>query len=123
VWFLERDQDVFALLKENIARLDPRKASAILTDSFEAFPPLQKKLAAEGVPTIFYFDPPFSIREGMEDIYDRTLALIEGIDPRIVRYVIIEHMSTLALPETIGALERIRQKRFGKSTLSYFISI
>jgi len=122
VWFLERNRDVYALLKENIARLDPTKATAILTDSFEAFPALQEQLATEGTPTVFYFDPPFSIREGMETIYDRTLALIEGIDPRIVRYVIIEHMSTLTLPESIGTLERIRQKRFGKSTLSYFSS-
>ena len=121
-YFLERNREVFGMLQSNIRQLAPERATAIQGDSFEHFPLLLKRLEAKGVPGYFYFDPPFSIREGMDDIYDKTLNLIEQINASLCKAVIIEHMSRLKLPETIGGLQRIKQKRFGKSTLSYYRS-
>ena len=119
-YFLEKNRDVFAMLQSNIRQLAPERAVAIHGDSFEQFPSLLKHLEAEGVPGYFYFDPPFSIREGMDDIYDRTLEMIGQIDASICKMVIIEHMSKLTLPGEIGILDRVKQKRFGKSMLSYY---
>jgi len=120
-YFLERNREVFSMLQSNIQQLAPaERATAIQGDSFEHFPSLLKRLKTEGVAGYFYFDPPFSIREGMDDIYDKTLDLIEQIDVSICKMVIIEHMSRLKLPEKIGALRCVKQKRFGKSTLSYY---
>ena len=68
----------------------------------------------------FYFDPPFSFREGMEEIYDKTIDLIASLPAEAVEAVIVEHMTQERLPETIGAMERFKSKKFGKSTLSYY---
>ncbi len=38
--------------------------------------------------TYFYFDPPFSIRDGMGDIYNKTISLIEKIDTSMCEMVI-----------------------------------
>jgi len=65
-------------------------------------------------------DPPFSYREGMEEIYDKTLHLIASFPPKLAKLVIIEHMSTLELPETIGEYHRIKSKKFGKTSLTYY---
>jgi 16S rRNA (guanine(966)-N(2))-methyltransferase RsmD len=119
-FFLERNQDVFAILQANIQNLSPHNATALPGDSFVNLPPLLKRLSEEEVPTYFYFDPPFSIREGMEEIYGQTLELIEQIDPQICAKTIVEHMSSLQLPETIGVFRLGKQKRFGKSMLSYY---
>ncbi len=119
-YFLEHNREVLAILRENTQRLAPERSTVIPGDSFERFGPLHDELVRKGVATYFYFDPPFSVREGMEEIYERTLSLIGMIDPAVCRRVIVEHMSPQALPDTIGELRRIRQKRFGKSTLSYY---
>ncbi len=119
-YFLEHNREVFALLKHNINVIAPHRASPILGDSFEQFPVLLNRLIGDGVPACFYFDPPFSVREGMESIYDRTLKLVERIPASAGGRVIIEHMSTLRFPDRIGKHVCTRRKKFGKSTLSYY---
>jgi 16S rRNA (guanine(966)-N(2))-methyltransferase RsmD len=120
-YFLERNREVFGMLQTNIRNISPRNAAALFGDSFDLFPPLLKRLSDENLRTYFYFDPPFSIREGMEEIYNQTLGMIELIDPFICEKTIVEHMSKLELPKTIGSLRREKEKRFGKSTLSYYV--
>ncbi len=119
-YFFERNRKVFDLLQVNIALIAPSKATALHGDSFEHFPVLLERLSREGIAGYFYFDPPFSIREGMDDIYEKTLDMITKVNPQLCKKVIIEHMSKLVLPETIGGLRLEKQKRFGKSTLSYY---
>jgi 16S rRNA (guanine(966)-N(2))-methyltransferase RsmD len=115
-WFIEYNREVHSLLERNIAHLGVPNAHTIYGDSFERFPELLGRLDR---PAYFYFDPPFSIRDGMGDIYDRTLQLIEAIDPDRCKGVIVEHMSTLDLPERIGRCLKRKSKRFGKSSLTY----
>jgi 16S rRNA (guanine(966)-N(2))-methyltransferase RsmD len=119
-YFFENNRDVYEILQHNLHHLAHGRATAIQGDSFSNFPILLQRLNVEEVPAYFYFDPPFSIREGMEEIYDKTLDLIMQIDPKICKSVMVEHMSTLKLPDVIGTLRRKKQKRFGKSTLSYY---
>ena len=56
----------------------------------------------------------------MEDIYEKTLALIGMIEPEVCEAVIVEHMSALKMPESIKGLTRKKVKKFGKSSLSYY---
>ena len=120
--FLERNKQVFEVLRANIAQLGlADKSTAILGDSFEEFPAIYRYIAQDEEKAYFYFDPPFSTREGMEDIYDKTLELIAMIEPESCEMVIVEHISSLDLPEEIGALVRKKRKKFGKSTLSYYL--
>ncbi|MEJ2437976.1 MAG: RsmD family RNA methyltransferase [Sulfurovaceae bacterium] len=68
-----------------------------------------------------YLDPPFSIREGMDDIYEKTMILIASIEQEVCDMVMLEHMSSLVIPESIGAFELARSKKFGRTTISYYV--
>ena len=46
----------------------------------------------------------FQHRDGMDDIYDKTIMLIETIEPEVCEMVIVEHMTNLDMPETIGKM-------------------
>ncbi|MDY0195040.1 MAG: 16S rRNA (guanine(966)-N(2))-methyltransferase RsmD [Sulfurovaceae bacterium] len=119
-YFIEKNHTALAALRNNIKNIDPLNATVLSGDSFEKFATIYDIIKAKNIKTYFYFDPPFSIREGMEEIYQKTLALIAKIEPDICEMVIVEHMSNLELPSTIGQLSLWKTKKFGKSTLSYY---
>jgi 16S rRNA (guanine(966)-N(2))-methyltransferase RsmD len=119
-YFMENNKTAFKFLESNIKNIDPQNAHALYGDSFENFPAIYKILKKAGIKTYFYFDPPFAIREGMDNVYDKTLRLIESIEPEICQMVIIEHMSGLEFPDTIGNLTQTKSRKFGKSTLTYY---
>ncbi len=119
-YFIEKNQIALTTLRNNIKNIDPLNATVLSGDSFEKFATIYDIVKSKNIKTYFYFDPPFSIREGMEEIYQKTLALIAAIEPNICEMVIVEHMSSLELPSTIGQLSLFKTKKFGKSTLSYY---
>lgn len=120
VYFIEQGKQAHDILKQNLKNIDSQNATAIQADSFEYFPKLHSNLQSQGVKTYFYFDPPFNTREGMDEIYENTISLIESIDPSICELTIIEHISSLSLPQSIATQNFIKKKKFGKTTLSYF---
>lgn len=120
VIFMEKDRDAIKALRENIAQTDPRGCEVIEGNSFATISQVEKRLVTLGESAFFYIDPPFSIREGMEDIYQKTLALIASLPLNVVRLIVIEHMSGLELPEMIGEFKQIKFKKFGKTSLSYY---
>lgn len=120
--FLERDREAFKTLQENIRTIAPSQAMARQGDSFELFPALFNEVSADE-PCYVYCDPPFSIREGQEEVYDQTIQLIEGIPNSRCKMVIIEHMTGLNLPETIGGFALHKQKKFGNSSLAYYLPV
>jgi len=89
-------------------------------DSFEKFDTLLKMVEARDEKTYFYFDPPFATRDGMDDVYDKTLELIAKIDASKCMMAIVEHMSQLEMPKEIGDLEQVKRKKFGRSTMTYY---
>ena len=119
-WCMEQNREVYRILQSNVERIAPGRIHTVWGDSFEEFDRVYREVESGGVPAYFYFDPPFSIREGMEEIYDKTLKLLERIGPEICEMAIVEHMTTVEMPERVGSLERSKKRRFGKSTLSYY---
>ena len=119
-WCMEKDPQVYEILRSNAERIAPGRVRTIRGDSFREFEGVYRELERSGESAFFYFDPPFSYREGMEEIYDKTLELLRRIRPRHCESAIVEHMSQLELPEEIGALRKVKSRRFGKSTLSYY---
>jgi len=119
-WCMEKNREVYAILRRNAERIAPGRIETIWGDSFAEFERVYDEVKREGERAYFYFDPPFSIREGMEDIYEKTLKLLERIEPEFCEAAIVEHMTSVEMPERIGSLERYRKRRFGKSTLSYY---
>jgi 16S rRNA (guanine966-N2)-methyltransferase len=121
VYFFEKDKNSFNILKQNIQITNPSKCVAQQGNSFELAPKLFQTLEKTHQKAYFFLDPPFSYRDGMEKIYDLTLDLIKQIPPSIVEMITIEHMSDLKLPHVIGEFTLEKQKKFGKTTLSYYM--
>ena len=119
-YFIEYNKTAFHILEKNARAIDAAHTHLFLGDSFEKFETLYEMVKRSGEKTYFYFDPPFSTRSGMDEVYDKTIALIEMIEPEVCEAVIVEHMSNLELPDTIGALTQTKRKKFGRSALSYF---
>lgn len=119
-YFIEKNKIAFNTLQENVKNINKNDSTMLIGDSFEKFTIIYNMLKSDNIKTYFYFDPPFSIRENMDDIYEKTINLISSIDKDICELVIIEHMSDVELPETIGNVNLLKIKKFGKSTLSYY---
>lgn len=118
VYFFEKDKNSFEVLKRNISKLDPLRCEAQHADVFQALSGLLKRLET---PAYFYVDPPFATREGMEGIYDDMVALLSSIPQSLCLLLTVEHMSELTLPETIGSYTKEKVKKFGKTTLTYYV--
>lgn len=121
VVFMERDAEALKVLQKNIEQTDPSRCEVIRGDTFSTIAQVIKSLQRRGERAYFYIDPPFSYREGMEAIYDQTIALIAALPREAVRLIVIEHMSTLELDVQIGDYVRSKSKRFGKTSLSYYM--
>ena len=69
---------------------------------------------------VLYVDPPFDYRDGMEDIYEKSFTMIKNIDVDNIYMIIVEHVSSLEMPEILGRFSLKKTKAFGKSALSYY---
>ncbi len=118
VYFIEKDKNAYKTLQKNIKNLDTDDCVAINGDSFIEFPNILNLLKQE---SYFYFDPPFHIRDGMDEIYDKTFKLIKEIPKELSKMIAIEHISTLKMPKSIGEYRLKKSRKFGKTTISYFL--
>jgi len=119
-YFIEYNKVAYKVLQENIKQLNPAKCQHMLGDSFEKFDTILSMVEKRDEKTYFYFDPPFATRDGMDDVYDKTIELIEKIDASKCMMVIVEHMTQLDMPKIIGKLEQVKRKKFGRSTITYY---
>jgi len=120
-YFMEYNRTAFKCLEANVKRIDPSKSHLFYGDSFEKFETVYSMVKKSDEKTYFYFDPPFSTRDGMDDIYDKTIALIETIEPKTCEMVIVEHMSNLDMPKEIGKMTLKKRKKFGRSAMTYYL--
>jgi len=120
-YFMEYNKTAFHCLEKNVKRVEPSKSHLFYGDSFEKFETVYSMVKKSKEKTYFYFDPPFATRDGMDDVYDKTIALIETIEPETCEMVIVEHMSNLDMPGKIGKMTLKKRKKFGRSTMTYYI--
>jgi 16S rRNA (guanine(966)-N(2))-methyltransferase RsmD len=123
IYFMEKDRDALKVLKQNIALTDPSACEVFAGDSFENISQVLARLKKAKTKAYFYIDPPFSIREGMEDIYDKTMQLIASLPVENVKMIIIEHMTGLEIPQNLGPYSLKKSKKFGNTSLSYLVSL
>ena len=117
-YFIEINKRAFEILRQNCILIDEEKTTCINADSFEYFNTLLETITCRAY---FYFDPPFSIRDGMSEIYEKVYALIKHIPKEKVKLIAIEHISSHKLPDNIGNYRLNKTKKFGKSSLSYYL--
>ena len=120
ILFMEKDRAAQKVLRENIDQTDPSACEVYAGDSFVNISQVVSRLKKLGEDAYIYIDPPFSIREGHEDIYDNTMKLIEELPTEVVKMIVVEHMTGLELPETLGVYEKGKSKKFGKTSLTYY---
>ncbi len=121
ILFMEKDRDALIVLKENIKNIDEDRVCEVFAgDSFTNIKAVISTIKRKNTEAYFYIDPPFSIREGMEDIYEKMLKLIESLPIDNTKLIIIEHMTGLELPEIIGKFTKLKYKKFGNTSLTYF---
>ncbi|GAA9988527.1 16S rRNA (guanine(966)-N(2))-methyltransferase RsmD [Helicobacter pylori] len=122
--FFEQNKSAYATLLENISLFKNRLKKEIeiqtfLDDAFKLLPMLCLK---NGVLNIIYFDPPFET-SGFLGIYEKCFhaleRLLERFDPKNL-LVVFEHESAHEMPKSLVTLAIIKQKKFGKTTLTYF---
>lgn len=123
ILFMERDQEAIKVLRQNIAQTDPLACEVYGGDTFSNIGGVVKSLQKRGEEAYFYIDPPFSVREGMEDIYDKTMDMIASLPKEVVKLIIIEHMSGLEIAQNLGSFHLKKSKKFGNTTLTYFESL
>jgi len=122
IFFMEKDAAALKILKENILQTEPDACDILAGDSFSNIKAVLSRLKKSNEDAYFYIDPPFSIREGMENIYEKTMQLIRQLPALHVKMIIIEHMSGLKIPEEIGVFRVKKSKKFGNTTLTYLKS-
>jgi len=120
--FMEKDRDAIKVLKNNISLTDPSSCEVYSGDSFDNINAVIKKLKKNSDEAYFYIDPPFSIREGMEDIYEKMIKMIASLPLDCVKLIILEHMSGLEIPNEIASFKIKKSKKFGNTTLTYLSS-
>lgn len=121
IFFMERDREALKVLTQNIDQTDPAACEVYRGDTFANIGSVVKRLKAMGEDAYFYIDPPFSIREGHENIYIQMVKLIEELPQETVKMIIVEQMTGLELPEKLGAFEQLKFKKFGKTSLRYYV--
>lgn len=120
-YFVELDRNSYNILIKNCKSIDMNKCETMLGDTFVQTPSILESLKNSNDEIVLYVDPPFDYREGMDEIYTKSFKMIEEIENENIFMVIVEHVSTLKIPNTLGKFTLKKTKKFGKSSLSYYI--
>ncbi|QKF82426.1 16S rRNA (guanine(966)-N(2))-methyltransferase RsmD [Halarcobacter ebronensis] len=119
-YFVELDRNSYKILTKNCKTIEPDSCQTMMGDTFVQTPATISSLKNSNDELIIYIDPPFDYREGMEEIYNKSFQMIENIENENIFIVIVEHVSTLDMPEVLGKFVLNKTKKFGKSSLSYY---
>lgn len=119
-YFIELDRSSYQILLKNCKAVDMEKCQTVQANTFVQTPMILDFLRNSKDEIILYLDPPFDYRDGMDDIYEKTFVMMKNIEVDNIYMIILEHISTLELPEVLGKFSLNKTKQFGKSSLSYY---
>jgi len=121
-YFCEINKKSFNILRNNCDKIEPQNCTTMYGDSFEKIPTLLGQLEREknNTPVILYLDPPFDIRDGMKNIYTDTFDIVKQIPEINMMLVVFEHATDIDMPEQLGRFVKFKNKKFGKSALTYY---
>lgn len=119
-YFIELDKNSYQILLKNCKLVDIEKCQTIQGNTFVQTPLILDFLRNSKDEIVLYVDPPFDYREGMEDIYKKSFHMIEEITATNIFMIVVEHVSSLEIPEVLGKFSLDKTRKFGKSALSYY---
>ena len=119
-YFIELDKNSYQILLKNCKSIDMEKCQTIQGNTFVQTPLILDFLKNSNDEIVLYVDPPFDYRDGMEDVYRKSFSMIENIESDNIFLIVVEHVSTLEIPITLGKFSLDKTRKFGKSALSYY---
>jgi len=119
-YFIELDKNSYSILLKNCKLIDIEKCQTIQGNSFVQTPLILDFIKNSKDEVILYFDPPFTYREDMEDIYEKSFRMIANIEVSNIFKVIVEHLSGIETPQVLGKFSLEKSRKFGKSSVSYY---
>ena len=119
-YFIEKDRTSYQILLKNCKAIDMEKCQTVQGNAFVHTPLILEFLKNSKDEIVLYIDPPFDYRDGMSDIYENSFAMIENIEIENIFMIIVEHESSLEIPNVLGKFSLDKTKKFGKSSLSYY---
>lgn len=112
--FVDADPRAAALIRRNLAKTRLHAAARVLA---ARIPEELNKLAdAEHPYNLIYLDPPHDygpLTPLIERVHDTGLLSTQGM-------VVLEHATGAVVPPCAGTWTRLRQARYGRTTLSFF---
>jgi 16S rRNA (guanine(966)-N(2))-methyltransferase RsmD len=115
VTFVEHDREVMAVLADNARTLGfSPKSTTLLRPVDKA---LRQLAGAGSVFSLVFSDPPYAGVQGGKVL----TALDEGGLVTPGGRVVIEHGKREGLPERVGALERVDERKFGDTLVSIYV--
>lgn len=120
-YFVEKDKNSYNILVKNCKAIEVDKCQTLHGDTFVQLPAILDSLKNSTDELIVYIDPPFDYRDGMDDIYEKSFEIVRNIKNKNIFLITFEHVSTLNMPEELGLFKLNKTKKFGKSSLSYYI--
>ncbi len=113
---IELDGQAYKIALENAKNLNAN-LHMLKGDSFEILPQILREIQNE---VVLYFDPPFDIRKGFEDIYERIFTLLTKLDTSKISNILLEHHKALQTPQILSDFKRVKLKNFGLTSLSFY---
>lgn len=112
--FVERDPDAMAALSDNLRTLGFAAATTTLLKPADR---AIRWLGGQGDTfAVVFSDPPYAAEAGESTLRALADAGLVAANGR----VIIEHDKRELLPERVGPLERVDERRFGDTTVSFY---
>ncbi len=119
-YFIELDRNSYQILLKNCKLVDMEKCQTIQGNTFVQTPLILDFLKNSNDEIVLYVDPPFDYRDGMEDVYKKSFSMIENIESNNIFLIVVEHDSSLEIPQVLGKFSLDKTRKFGKSALSYY---
>lgn len=121
--FYENNKYAYDILCQNLFLAKKRESTLRFHTFYANFfsQSLDKYIASSQRKSILYLDPPFCIRNGNSDIYQKCITKIQNLERYTLSLIIFEHWSEYNMPSIIGAYALLKVRQFGKSTLTYYV--
>ncbi|RXK01185.1 16S rRNA (guanine(966)-N(2))-methyltransferase RsmD [Arcobacter sp. CECT 8986] len=120
-YFVEIDKNSYNILVKNCKAIDANSCQTMYGDTFVQLPSILNSLKNSNDEIVVYIDPPFDYRDGMEEVYEKSFEIVRQIENDNIYMITFEHVSSLSMPETLGKFQLKKTKKFGKSSLSYYV--
>lgn len=115
---IEIDKKAFSILEKNARKYNDLKVYNL--NSFDFLPKIINNGLFDNNEIILYLDPPFDIRDGFEDIYQRLINLINSLDSSKISKIIFEFNSKVNFEDKIGDFVAIKSKKFGSTSIKIY---